>query len=145
VFYIHAERGTYRKDAIDSLVLEPVRPDGRIHLSGVWSQDGEPFFGVATRAVYRQGERLLAMQNRVELVQRGRLDVFLERPRPAGPGDWPQDWSVIPPLVFWNRPDQQRFAFGPNPRVRASAPALVAALAVMPRPMTLPAPERGAR
>lgn len=143
VFYVHAERGIFSKAAADSLVLEPVQAGGRIHLSGFWRVDGEPFFGVAARAVFRQEARLLAMQQRVELVQRGRLDVFLERPRPPGAGEWPQDWTVIPPMVFWNR--EQRFTLGPNPRIRASTPALVAALAVMPRPMTLPAPERGLR
>lgn len=148
VFYVHAQQGVYRKDGADSLVLEPERPDGRIHISGIWVQDGEPFFGVAARAVFRQDERLLAMQTRVELVQRGRIDVFLEssrekRPRPAGQGDWPRDWTMIPPMVFWNK--DQRFALGPNYRDRTCTPALVAALAAMPRPMTLPAPERGSR
>lgn len=141
VFYVHAAKGTYQREQANNLILEPERPEDRITISGYWSSDGEPFMGSAPRAIFRQNERLLSLEKVVEFADHGRTDLFYEKPRNSTHTDLPMEWTVVPPLIFWNQ--DRRITFGPN-RAK-STPAIIAALAIMPHPMTLPVPDRGRR
>jgi len=140
ILFISAERGRFRKDETETLILEPESPQGVVRLSGSWG--GVPFVGVSPRAAFRQGEHVLAM-DAVELVHRGRAERFLDRPKPVGqPVDGAlADLDRIPSVLFMQ--NQNALRTGPN-RER-TAPILVAALAALPQPLVLPPAPRGER
>jgi hypothetical protein len=157
VVFITADSGAYNKDAIDTLVLEPQMPTGLVRLAG--TRDGEPSVGTSTRVVFRQQEQLMTMEQ-VVLVHHGRLERFLDRPKPVGQAfedsSIPEtlgrgllkDWNRIPSVMLLQAPNG-RYISGPNQdshsRPELAAPAVVALLAALPHPLALPPVPRGKR
>ena len=141
VLFINAERGRFRKEATDTLVLESEQAHGVVRLSGNWG--GSPFVGTSAQAIFRQGEHLLMMES-VELVHRGRAERLLDRSKPVGQPAFEgvlTDLDHLPAVIFVQ--NQNAVRMGPN-RDRP-APIILAALAALPQPLTLPPMPRGAR
>jgi hypothetical protein len=141
VLFINAERGRFQKEATDTLVLEPEQAHGVVRLSGSWG--GAPFVGTSSQAVFRQGERLLMMEA-VELVHRGRAQRLLDSPKPRGQpafGGVLTDLDHLPAVIFM----QDHNVIHPGPNRDRPTPIMLAALAALPQPLTLPPMPRGER
>jgi hypothetical protein len=131
--FITAANGIYRRGERDTLVLEPNDEQDRVRLCGSWA--GAPFMGAATRAVFRQDAHVLLLDG-VEMVHQGRAQAVLPRRMVVSEG------LEVETAVAYDQ-DRKQVQSGPNRDV--SAPAVIAALAVLPRPLPLPVAPRGTR